>query len=186
MEYQETGRFGRITKNLRKLGFEKEMETIVFDSRSFPKLKKKEQTEYVEKVVTRMTEVIGKNETEKVLFECGAQCCGKSWVKFVREIWEESDSLESFFKNLDKQEEKYSTQIKFIPGESLIVVERNKCICGLINKGEIFQSNKDYCKCSKGHMSEFFNALFNVINIKLTESIYSGSRRCQWKITIEN
>ena len=28
MQYQETGRFGRITKNLRKLGFEKEMADV--------------------------------------------------------------------------------------------------------------------------------------------------------------
>lgn len=36
MKYQETGRFGRITKNLRKLGFEKEMAEILFDSSAFP------------------------------------------------------------------------------------------------------------------------------------------------------
>jgi hypothetical protein len=47
MTYQETGRFGRITKNLRKLGFEKEMEKILFDSSNFPGLKKSEQSKYV-------------------------------------------------------------------------------------------------------------------------------------------
>lgn len=186
MKYQESGRFGRITKHLRKLGFEQEMEKILFDSSSFPKLKKTEHASYVEKVVTRMTKIIGEKNTEKVLFECGAQCCGKSWSKFVMNIWRESESLEIFFRNLNQEEEKYNTLFTHIPSESLIIVERTKCICGLINKGEHFQNNKNYCKCSTGHMSVFFKTIFDVKDIQLTKSIYSGSDRCEWKIKIQN
>lgn len=186
MKYQETGRFGRITKYLRKLGFEKEMERILFDSSSFSKLKNKEQTQYVEKVLTRMTDIIGLENTENVLFECGTQCCGKSWSKFVKEIWGKTKSLEDFFKNLNKEEEKYNTKIKFIESKNLIIVERSKCLCGLINKGEIFHHNKEYCKCSNGHMSAFFKTIFDVKEIQLIQSIYSGSDICQWKIKINN
>ncbi len=186
MKYQESGRFGRITKHLRKQGFEKDMEKILFDSSYFPKLKKKEQTQYVEKVITRMTDIIGLEKTEKVLFECGAQCCGKSWSKFVKEIWDKTKSLEDFFKNLNKEEEKYNTEIKYIESEDLIIVERSKCICGLINKGEIFQNNKEYCKCSNGHMSVFFSTVFDIEEVKLIKSIYSGSDICQWRIKIKN
>ena len=186
MKYQETGRFGRITKHLRAQGFEKEMESILFDSHSFSKLKKEEQTQYVEKVVTRMTEIIGQKKTEKVLFECGAQCCGKSWSKFVREIWDRAKSFEDFFNILNQEEEKYNTKIEYIDSENNIIVERNKCICGLINKGSPFQNNNAYCKCSNGHMSVFFKTLFDVVEIQLIKSIYSGSDVCQWKIKIQN
>jgi len=44
MEYIETGRFGRITKNLRKQGFELEMEKILHDSNDFKNLNKRDQT----------------------------------------------------------------------------------------------------------------------------------------------
>jgi hypothetical protein len=66
MSYQETGRFGRITKSLRKNGFENKMEDILFDSRNFTNLKKKEQTQYVGAVVNRMEQLIGEDNTKKV------------------------------------------------------------------------------------------------------------------------
>ena len=113
MKYIEGGRFGRITKHLRKQGFEKEMENILHDSINFPKLKKPEQTEYVETVIGRMDKIIGKENTANVLFECGAQCCGKSWSSFVKSIWDQSQSTEEFFKNLNKEEKKYNTQLEF-------------------------------------------------------------------------
>ena len=39
MKYQETGRLGRISKNMRKLGFEADMDKILFDSSEFPNFK---------------------------------------------------------------------------------------------------------------------------------------------------
>lgn len=186
MEYQETGRLGRITKNLRKQGFEKGMENILYDSSKFPKLKKPEQTKYVETVMIRMIENIGVECTEKVLFECGAKCCGKSWVKFVKGIWDVSNSLDDFFVNLNTEEKKYNTTIDYNLTAQSITVERNKCICGLINKGEHFTDNISYCKCSNGHMSEFFNSVFSVKEVKLEESIYSGADTCRWTVQLDN
>jgi len=185
MKYQETGRFGRITKHLRNQGFEEEMKEILYDSENFTKRKKTDQTKYVETIVSRMTEKIGTENTEKVLFECGAQCCGKSWSKFAKRIWDQSKSINDFFNILNEEENKYDTQIKYNSEDKSIVVERRKCICGLINKGEPFNSNKDYCKCSIGHMSLFFNAVFPVKEIQLEKSIYSGANKCKWNIKIE-
>ena len=182
--YQETGRIGRITKHLRKDGFEEEMKEILHDSEHFTKLKKVDQTLYVETVVGRMVESIGKENTERVLFNCGAQCCGKSWSEFAKRIWDSSKSIEDFFIQLNKEEKKYNTQIKYNPDEHSIVVERTQCICGLINKGKPFTSNNDYCKCSIGHMSVFFNTVFSVKNINLEKSIYAGADKCKWLIEI--
>jgi len=81
MKYQETGRFGRITKHLRKQGFEKEMESILFDSHSFSKLKKEEQTQYVEKVVTRMTEIIGQKRQKKFCLNVGLIGVGRYGIR---------------------------------------------------------------------------------------------------------
>ncbi len=184
MEYIEGGRFGRITKHLRKQGYEKEMEDILYDSTSFPKLKKPEQTKYVETVMARMDKSIGKENAEKVLIECGAQCCGKSWSRFVKGIWHQSESIYDFFIKLNEEEEKYNTQFTYDPNRNSIVVERSKCICGLINKGKPFKTNKDYCKCSIGHMSVFFNTVFNVKEIQIEQSIYSGSDTCKWQIQL--
>ncbi len=184
MDYLEGGRFGRITKHLRKQGYEKEMEEILYDSKNFPKLKKVEQTKYVETVMGRMGKSIGKENTEKVLFECGSQCCGKSWSNFVKRIWNQSESATDFFKKLNEKEEKYNTQFTYKPDKSLIIVERSKCICGLINKGKLFRTYKEYCKCSIGHMSVFFNTVFNVKEINMEQSIYSGSKKCKWQIRL--
>jgi hypothetical protein len=184
MEYLEGGRFGRITKHLRKQGHENEMEEILYDSKNFPKLKKPEQTKYVETVMGRMGKYIGKENTEKVIFECGSQCCGKSWSNFVKRIWDQSESTTDFFKKLNEEEEKYNTQFTYKPDKNLITVERSKCICGLINKGTPFRTHKEYCKCSIGHMSVFFNTVFNVREIKIEQSIYSGSEKCKWQIKL--
>ena len=162
------------------------MEDILYDSNSFPKLKKPEQTEYVETVMTRMVKSIGKKNAEKVLIECGAQCCGKSWSRFVKGIWHQSESVYDFFLKLNEEEEKYNTQFTYDPNRNSIVVERSKCICGLINKGKPFKTNKDYCRCSIGHMSVFFNTVFNVKEIKIDQSIYSGSDKCKWQIQLDD
>ena len=186
MKYQETGRFGRITKHLRKQGFELEMADILYDSKSFAGLSKTDQTKYVETVLHRMIKIIGIESTEKILFECGSQCCGKSWSNFAKRIWDNSKSLDDFFEKLNEEEKKYSTMISYNSAENSITVERDKCICGLINKGDHFKSTKAYCKCSLGHMSVFFNSIFSVQDIQLVESIYSGSERCKWNILIES
>lgn len=186
INYQETGRLGRITKNLRKLGFQNEMEKILFDSSNFPKMKKIEQTNYVEIITTRMNEIIGFENTKKVLFECGSQCCGKSWSKFVKDIWDKSKSLDEFFKSINKAEEKYNTNFTYDSEKRIITLIRTKCICGLINKGEHFFKDKTFCNCSLGHMSIFFNSVFDVEDIKLEKSIYSGDKICKWLIKIKS
>jgi hypothetical protein len=185
MKYQETGRFGRITKQLRNQGFKKEMEDILYDSENFARLNKINQTIYIETVINRMIDKIGEENAENVLFECGAQCCGKSWSKFAKRIWDNSKSHNDFFKNLNYEEQKYNTKISYNSLDKSIAVERSKCICGLINKGDQFKSTKDYCKCSIGHMSVFFNTVFMVKEIQLENSIYSGADRCKWNIKIE-
>lgn len=182
MKYQETGRFGRITKNLEKKGFEIEMEKILYDSIEFTKLKKPDQTEYIENIMDRMVKTIGQDNTNDVLFACGAQCCGNSWSNFAKKIWKSSKSIEDFIKNLNREEEKYDTHMSYNSLKKLITVTRSKCICGLINKGEHFQDNKSYCNCSIGHMSVFFNSVFPVRNIKLEKTIFNGADRCEWNI----
>lgn len=185
MKYQETGRFGRITKNVRNLGYEKEMEAILLDSLDFTKLKKIEQTQYIETVMDRMEKRIGLENTNKVLFECGAQCCGKSWSNFVKQIWQNSKSIEDFIDHINQEEEKYDTHFIYNEKEKLITVVRDACICGLINKGNIFTDIKTFCNCSIGHMSIFFNTIFKVDKIEFTKSIYSGDEKCEWIIYFE-
>jgi hypothetical protein len=186
MIYQETGRFGRITKNLRKQGFETEMEKILFDSIDFNKLTKTKQTNYIESVMIRMNEIIGHDKTNHILFTCGEQCCGKSWSNFAKGIWNNSNSQDDFFVNLNKEEEKFGTSILYNSSDNSITVIREKCICGLINKGEAFKINKDFCKCSNGHMSRFFNSVFSVKGIELKKSIFNSNDKCEWIIKLND
>jgi len=185
LAYQETGRFGRITKHLRKLGCEEHMESILHDSGEFSTLKKVEQAKYVEVVVGRMTEGLGQEMTDRVLYECGAQCCGKSWSNFAKRIRQASSSLADFVDNLNKEEAKYNTRIEYCSLENSVVVERTKCICGLVNKGLPFESNSSFCNCSIGHMAKFFSTVFNVDKVELEETISAGSNRCRWKILLQ-
>lgn len=184
MSYQETGRFGRITKSLRKNGFENKMEDILFDSKNFTNLKKKEQTQYVGAVVNRMEQLIGEDNTKKVLSECGKNCCGKSWADFAKRIYSNSDSIERFVNNLNKEEIKYNTYFTFDKIRNTIQVKRTKCICGLINKGEIFSNTNLYCNCSNGHMSAFFSSIFRVDKIILEQSLYNGDDSCVWEVLL--
>ena len=184
MKYQETGRFGRITKNLRKQGFESQMGEILYDSLEFKNLRKVEQTKYVEKVMDRMDDIIGQQNAEQVLFECGAQCCGKSWSNFARRIWKNSESMDDFIVNLNKEEEKYNTYFHYNAEKNLITINRSKCICGLINKGGHFSSNQSFCKCSIGHMSVFFNSVFLVNDIQFKKSIFNGDKNCEWIVEL--
>ena len=128
MKYQENGRIGRITKNLRKLGFEDKMETILYDSIEFNNLNKIEQTKYIEILTGRMEKHIGLNNTNKVLFECGSQCCGKSWSDFAMQLWKQSKTIEEFIVNANKVEEKYSTKFFYNQDTTTITVVRTKCI----------------------------------------------------------
>ena len=185
MSYQETGRFGRITKHLRKLGCENEMESILHDSGGFGKLRKADQAKYVEVVVGRMVEYVGLEKTEHVLYACGAQCCGKSWSGFAKRIWGESATLEEFVENLNREEEQYNTQIELCLSDNCIVVERSKCICGLVNKGLPFETSSDFCLCSTGHMAAFFGAVLDVSRIELEETISAGSSRCRWRVYLQ-
>ena len=184
MKYQETGRLGRITKNMRMLGFENEMIKILFDSLEFPNLKKKDQTKYIETLMIRMKETIGIDNTYRVLFECGKQCCGKSWSTFVQEIWDNSSSIENCIINLNEKEAKYNTYMTYDEINKTITVIRKKCICGLINKGEFLEYDDTFCMCSLGHMDQFFQTIFDVKRIILEKSIYSGHDECRWYIQI--
>jgi hypothetical protein len=96
-----------------------------------------------------------------------------------------SKSLEDFFVNLNNEEKKYDTHMYYDAEQKSITVIRDKCICGLINKGNVFRENNTYCNCSIGHMSVFFNAIFRVDNIQLMHSIYSGDERCEWIIRLK-
>jgi hypothetical protein len=184
MDYQETGRFGRITKSLRKNGFENNLEEILFDSIHFTNLKKKDQTQYVGTVVKRMEQLIGEDKTRMVLFECGKNCCGKSWTDFAKRIYNNSDSIENFIDNLNGEELKYNTFITFDKSKNSIQVKRTKCICGLINKGEIFSNPNLYCNCSEGHMAAFFSSILSVDKIVLEQSIYNGNENCVWEVLL--
>lgn len=128
---------------------------------------------------------IGVENTKKVMFECGAKCCGKSWSKWAKAIWDNSDSLDDFFVNLNKEEEKYSTQMTYDKAENTVSVMRTKCICGLINKGAIATDDNLYCSCSSGHMDVFFNAVFTVDKVELEQSIFNGARTCNWKVQLK-
>ncbi len=187
MEYQETGRFGRITKSLRINGFEAEMPEILYDSINFTNLNKKGQTQYLECVMERMIDKLGQANTNKVLFSCGEQCCGKSWANFAKRIWANSDnSIDKFVTNMNIEEEKYHTFVSYDSKNNSIIVNRKKCICGLINKGNPFETNKSFCNCSIGHMSAFFKAIFKVEEIILSKSIMNGDYNCEWKIKLGN
>lgn len=186
MKYQETGRFGRITKNLKSEGFEDKMDSILINSIDFPKLNKEQKVKYVEATVKRMEAEIGEANTKNVLFQCGVKCCGKSWTRFARNIWDKSDSLEVFFINLNKEEEKYNTVISFEKKKNIVYVMRTKCICGLINKGTISAEKNLFCNCSNGHMNAFFNSIFSVKEVKLEQAIFSGANTCKWKIKMNN
>lgn len=185
MPFQETGRFGRITKNLRKLGFDNRMEPILHDSLKFSNLRKTDQAKYVELVVSRIVDDIGLEHAKRVLYECGAQCCGKSWSGFAKRIWEASTTLGEFVEKLNTEEEQYSTHIEYSSIDNSLTVERTKCICGLVNKGLPFDGDSHFCSCSLGHMAVFFGAVLSVDRIELEETISTGSKRCRWRVFLQ-
>ena len=69
LEYHKGGRFGRITKAMINEGFEGSLEKVLYDSIDFPKMSKKQSVEYVENVVNRMENNLGKEHTKKSVNE---------------------------------------------------------------------------------------------------------------------
>ena len=185
MEYYKSGRFGRITKNAIKEGFEDSLEKVLYDSMDFASLSKKKSAEYVEEVINRMEKQLGRENTKKVLVSCGQQCCGKSWTKFTRDIKEETDTIEDFFELLNKREEPFQTSFTFNKDEKSIFINRSKCLCGLVNKAKNKFDSNLYCECSTGHFLNFFDSIFNVESIELKKSILNGSDSCQWIVKID-
>ena len=185
MEFQETGRLGRITKNLRKHGFEDAMKEILHDSLMFNSLKKADQATYLETVMERMVTAIGQDNAMMVMRSCGEQCCGKSWAAFARNIWENSNgTVEDFVEKLNHEERKYSTSMMYDREKNEIKVFRSQCICGMINNGGPFTTNTTFCTCSTGHMEKFFNAVFDVNEVTFIGSIMNGAGNCEWSVSI--
>lgn len=185
MEYHKGGRFGRITKAMISEGFESYLDKLLYDSMDFSKMKKSQSVDYVEDVINRMDFNLGKENTQKVLRACGRKCCGKSWANFVKDISNSTETVEDFFELLNKKEEAYNTGFVFDKEKSMVTINRNKCICGLVNKAKRkFKSNL-YCECSTGHFLQFFESVFIVESIELKKSILSGSDSCEWVVKIK-
>ena len=66
-----------------------------------------------------MGKYLGKDNTQKVLRSCGNQCCGKSWTNFVKDIWDETKELTSFFKLLNIREKACNTEFVYNKNELL-------------------------------------------------------------------
>jgi hypothetical protein len=185
MEYLITGRFGRITKNIINNGFEEYLDNILYDSMEFPKMNKKQKAEYIQLVIIRMEKYIGKDNTLKVLNSCGKQCCGKSWTTFAKDIWDETKELTRFFEFLNIREKAYNTEFVYNKEKNTIIINRGKCLCGLVEKAQFKYDTGRYCECSTGHFKEFFEAIFSVEDISIKQSILYGADCCTWEVKLK-
>lgn len=185
MEFHKGGRFGRITKSMIDKGFEADLEKVLFDSMNFSKMNKNQSVKYVETVINRMDNHLGKENTKKILSKCGERCCGKTWSNFVREIKDSTEDLVSFFQLLNQKEAAFNTVFDFDQDKNIITINRGKCICGLINKAKNKFNSNLYCQCSTGHFFRFFEPVFPVKNVELKKSILSGADSCEWEVKIE-
>jgi hypothetical protein len=184
MEHLRTGRFGRITKNIIGNGFEGCLDEILGDSTRYTGMDKKEKAEYIRAVIERMEDHLGRDDSKKVMSDCGKQCCGKSWSNFIRDIWDKTGDMDRFFELLNIKERNYGTEFVFDKESNTILIERNKCICGLVEKARYLHEKGMYCECSTGHFREFFGQIFIVEDVLLKQSILSGSNRCRWEVDI--
>ena len=185
MEYLSTGRFGRITKNIINNGFEEYLDKILYDSMGFLKMNKKQKAEYIQLVIIRMEKYLGKDNTQKVLSSCGKQCCGKSWATFVKDIWDETKELTRFFELLNLREKPYNTEFVYNKEKNTVIIERSKCLCGLVEKAQYKHETGLYCECSTGNFKEFFETIFIVEDVNLQQSILYGSDCCKWEVRIK-
>ncbi len=186
MKYHESGRFGRITKNIRAMGQADKLADIMPESWTFSQMSPKEKTQYVFRVVKRMETHLGSEPTKAVMHRCGQQCCGKSWIGFVQDIWAESKDLNDFFTRLNHQERAYHTVFSYSPKSRTIEIDRTRCICGLAGNARYPTDSTLFCECSAGHFSEFFCSVFDVRDISLKQSLLAGADSCKWILTIDS
>ncbi len=185
MAYHRTGKFGRITKNLEALGHHASMDHMLHDSNQIATLSAKERASYVTKVLERMVDAIGEEETEEVMMACGRNCAGKLWSRFVADLRDSSPTLEAFIKVLNDQERDYNTSFSFDDDRKKLTITRTRCVCGLINHAKETYSNARYCACSRGHFMTFLGPVFDVAKITQTGSLLKGDPACVWVVDIE-
>jgi len=184
MDHLRTGRFGRITKNIIYNGFEEHLDVILGDSMEYIRMGKKEKAGYIRSVIERMERYMGKDNVKKVMSDCGRQCCGKSWTDFIDGIHCASKDINDFFELLNIEEKNYGTEFVFLQENNMIVIERSRCLCGLVEKARYKHENRNYCECSTGHFREFLGKVFTVEDILLKQSILCGADKCVWEVKI--
>jgi hypothetical protein len=184
MEHLKTGRFGRITKNIIGNGFDGYLDVILGDSMEYINMDKKEKAGYIRTVIERMENHIGRDNAKKVMGDCGRQCCGKSWSCFIKDIRDKTRDMTRFFELLNIKERNYGTVFVFNKEKNTVLIKRDKCLCGLVEKARYKHENGVYCECSTGHFREFLGKIFTVEDVLLKQSILYGSDRCIWEVKI--
>jgi predicted hydrocarbon binding protein len=161
------GKIGALAKNIEKKTDQAVVQKVMRDIDQFESASNRsEKAEWINEAIERLEEQVGKNESVKIMENCGRDCCGSKHSGHAKQLMSESKSIELKDKNT-------------------IAGEFNKCYCSMVNQSPKPFSSNIYCHCSIGWIKQLFEpALEKPVDVKLVQSVITGAKTCKFLIYI--
>jgi len=178
-----SGRIGRLAKIMISEVGVSTARQVMKGADKFDQLNPSARADYIREMIRRMKQMIGVAKTWKILVSCGRMCCGATTRKLAVKTIQGSGSLKDFISRLNK---------RHIGGGRLKLKDKNtitggydRCYCGMVSKTRTPFPTATYCSCSTGWYKQLFEtALGRPVEVKILQSIISGSKTCEFVIKI--
>jgi hypothetical protein len=146
------GKIGALAKNIEKKTDQAVVQKVMRDIDQFESASNRsEKAEWINEAIERLEEQVGKNESVKIMENCGRDCCGSKHSGHAKQLMSESKSIDEFLNKLSRGGVKFKLKDK-----NTIAGEFNKCYCSMVNQSPKPFSSNIYCHCSIGWIKQLF------------------------------
>jgi hypothetical protein len=141
-----------------------------------------EKVEIIAKTVEHLIGSKNRHTTKMIMAKCGADCIGNAIIAKAKSIYSKYHDLYDF---VDKLNQNHIGGGRLIYSNGIIKGGYNKCYCGSVSKsGKLLPI--EYCYCSAGWYKQLFEEILSRnIEVKVLNSIISGSKTCDFEIRIK-
>ena len=178
-----TGRLGRLAKLITEGAGEEISSEIMNDWKTVKTAKADKKAQWVETVMERLVQKIGKERARVILQECGRTCIkGMSFIVKAAKAAAKKKLTPAQF--VDEMQKKYKGSSFFeLKDDHTIIAGRYKCYCMVKAAKKPFKENT-YCECGAGGMQQFIEMELNKpVEVEILESVISGGETCKFKLT---
>jgi len=178
-----TGRLGRLAKLIMEGTSEDLSLEIMNDWSKVKTAKADKKAAWVETVMERLVDKVGKAKAKEILQECGRTCIkGMNFiVKAAKAAAKKKLTPAQFVEEMQK---KYKGSSFFeLKDDHTIIAGRYKCYCMVKAAKKTFKEST-YCECGAGGMQQFIQIGLNrPVEVEMLETVISGGKTCKFKLT---